>query len=479
MGLEDKFRIDVAAGHKMAASIDREPKLCNVLDVRPKSVFGEADTSAINRFRNLVYVFRKAYKLRDNDIQLEGYKTQISKSQRFPSVDFDLCRHVFELLSARQDFGAFISGLKPNEFKNLFTDDNIESSVKSFNERSDLAFFKLTDKFVNKLMNWVAEGGGPGSDQYIARLLNLKRELTRERFLLDPVGISDDDWKLHTHRDPLLWSKLNYSAEHVMVNQVNCCITGPYGKHRDASILYCLDPNVFAWMFHPLGEGFSSLLDPFGLGIFVRVKGRHFSKKKNKDYLVFEGFPANQEHYWRLKNSGLSMPDLVYKCGLQLANELKISKMFINTCHSNHTQPSVDDTVSELIKMTGHQDAWTDKEGLIKDPLTKGDLASLEVGNKQFLYTHFLQKPRLDRYLVEKLRKQDNWSGESVFDTWYDWNKFIMDTYDSWPPEFKARHPYTKSVAKRGRDPQWNLGIGYCKGFEVDVEKECERLGIS
>jgi len=476
MGLEDKTRIDVETGHNMALSLDRNLKLQGWVIVGQKRAYGEIDTSAFRKFKNLVHVLRKACRIGDNRIQLEGYKTYVNKSQRFPEEDFDMCQQAFEMTEARQDFKDFISGLEPNEFRDIFAESNIESSIKSFNTRMDLNFCKSADIFLNKLMCWTQARKSPGSDLFFEKVHYLRIELLREQYLRNPGGLSDDDWEYYKKMDPVLDFKLNYSAKHVMVNQVNCCITGPSGKHRDASILYWLDENVFSWTLHPIRSARMSVLDPFGLAIFVKAKGRHFSSQKEEDYLVFEGFPANQEHYWRLKKLGVSLPRLVYDCGLWLARELKISKMFINASHSNNTQQSVDDTVREMISIAEHQESWSDKEGLISDPLTKDVLASLEIGNKQFVYTHFLRKPCLDINLVGKLRRRDNWLGESVFDTWYDWNKFIMDTYDSWLPESKALHPYAESVAKRGKDPQWNLGVGYCNGFEVDVKTEYKRL---
>ncbi len=298
----------------------------------------------------------------------------------------------------------------------------------------------------------------------------------------------------------------SHSPEETMLfNEVNCCITGPTGKWRDASIIYSLDSSVKVWNFDTehfvqMGMGAMPLGSPFGLALFIETEGHHSSNPEliNK-YLVIEGFPVNKKYYDRIKELEMvlvqdasylplkikkhSLASFVYVLGLLTAKRRNIPKLFVNAEHSGR-QESVEDTVGEIAEFIGFKrnDAWKyDRHGkfeMLKCPLA-GDFAQIAVGNRQFEYTHFLQKRPLPRELVEEIRRDPDWNGESVFDTWYGWNKFIMDTYPNWSEEMKKAHPHAESVSKRGKDPQWNLGIGYCKGFEVDVKKECERLGIS
>ncbi len=296
---------------------------------------------------------------------------------------------------------------------------------------------------------------------------------------------------------------LNPCGLELLINNVDCCIVGPFGKSKEASILYLLDPDVHMIRFTP-GEY------AVGLAIFAKVEGYHASSPdESTTYLLLEGCPINQNYYScvdkvNLKNpesgkgtsplnirNGLSMPQLVYVLGLKTAKDLKIPKLFINAEHTGR-QKSVEDVVLEAaranVKEAGR---WSLKDGkfiLRKDPLTGGNFAHIVAGNRCFEYTHFLQKKPLSPALVSELQNDPSWNGEGYFDTWYGWNKFIGKTYADWSPELKQAHPYAGSVWERAKsrldqglhpESYWNLGIGYCKGFEVDVEKECERLGIS
>ncbi len=323
------------------------------------------------------------------------------------------------------------------------------------------------------------------------------------------------------------------SDRNYLDNMVDCCIT--HGKAWEAIILYSVDPAVHIWSAHMRMNdlSFNRIAEPLGISIMIEGAGHTSSEPQNeKRYLILEGFPANQDYYeliktlknpqkpyggkvlskaeeymaeieslmsprwqsasqygekhafWQVSSPPLSLPEAMYVMALKTAQRFKIPYLFVNASHSGR-QKSVEDLVrsaasmsslprGEVWKMSRHREFE-----LLKDSQTNSPLASFEIDGQKFEYTHFLQKPQLKGSLVQTLRSDSSWSGEGYFDTWYGWNKFIMDTYPKWSEELKKQHPYAEFVAKRGKDPQWNLGIGYCKGFEVDVEKECKRLGIS
>jgi hypothetical protein len=332
-------------------------------------------------------------------------------------------------------------------------------------------------------------------DNYVSQFMHTSSDFPRDK----------EKFLQGSFLGPYITISSHCPEETMLFNEVNCCITGPTGKWRDASIIYKLDPSVKVWNFDTphiaqMGPCNLHVGSPFGLALFIKTAGYHSSNPEViNSYLVIEGFPVNRHYYDRIEELEMvlvrdasylplnikkhSLPSFVYVLGLITAKHHNIPKLFINTEHSGR-QESVEDTVGQIAEFVGFKrnDVWKyDKHGkfdMLKDPLT-GDFSRIDVGNQRFEYTHLLQKNQLPRQLVEKIRRDPMWSGESVFDTWYGWNKFIMDTYEKWSPQLKKEHPYSESVAKRGKDPQWNLGIGYCKGFEVDVEKECKRLGIS
>jgi len=303
---------------------------------------------------------------------------------------------------------------------------------------------------------------------------------------------------------------LNSSVKDMLAfNKIDCCVAGTEGKSRDAPIIYFLDPAVHILGFKK-GVRQDGTFSPSGIGIFTEAGGYHVANQTEKyRYLVLEGFPANTEWYLSfdcinpqsltfegirdLKIKSLSVADFVYVLGLITAHMLHIPKIFINTEHSGGMR-SVDDVVhAAAIQASLPQESWeidrNKKLKLLKDPYTKGSfqvlrdpvsgMIILDTGQNTFEYTHVFKKPQLSNDLIQKIRYNEEWNGEGFFDTFYAWNKFIMETYPKWSSELKKIHPYAENVWRHGKDPQWNLGIGYCKGFEVDVEKECKRLGIS
>ncbi len=371
--------------------------------------------------------------------------------------------------------------------------DKFRRKVHDFNHRLDSKLYPDACDYLQKLIDVID--------------IDIKHEMSEPFQPLKPVLRSlicrlEEELEANQKEGvPFTYSNVNTylnSGAHLPANKMDCCIAGPSGKSREASFLYFLDPSVHTWDFQGSQRGWSHSQ---GLAIFVEATGRHCSKSEPEEYLVLEGFPANQEFYSgieKLNSRGsvylmskegcidfpeeLTLPKLVYLLGILTAGVLGKSKLFINTEHKG-AQKSVEYAVREAARSSNLRgDCWDFSRHaefrLTNDPVS-GHFQTIQCGDAKFEYTHVLEKPQLSADIVAQIRKNPDWNGEGFFDTWYGWNRFIMDTYDSWSPEEKARHPYAESVAKRGKDPQWNSGIGYCKGFEVDVKKECERLGIS
>lgn len=286
-------------------------------------------------------------------------------------------------------------------------------------------------------------------------------------------------------------------AEGILINSIGACISGPAGKSREAAILHYLDDAVHLWTINASPASVEGKRQyAIGLGIFVEATGGHHSNPGAKEkYLVLEGFVANPDYYSEIAfikpdkydDAGfppiehLSLPNLMYMCGLATARFLGIKRLFINTEHTGKSR-SVEEVVHTAAIEAGlSTDVWRFRKGgfkLVADQYTCSDFAQVKAADSTFEYTHYLEKAPLSPELVKQLRRDSNWNGEEFFDTFYGWNKFIMETYSNWTEELKKQYPYAESVWKRGKDSQWNLGIGYCKGFEVDVKNECDRLGI-
>jgi hypothetical protein len=537
-------RIIPEKGFDIAQSMDRSPKLDCLLsvDASPDPSLGSRETQklAVERIKNLIRVAQKVYRTGNRELQLKGYSRQMTESPHFSPEDLDLCLPAVQIFANNGAFGKLVENFNHETLYKMFAEDNIEKLMGDFNRRDAGSFGKdsygVTSSFLHSVMRWASEHAraDPAFGLFSHRLNMLSRELYhnlkghvyQDVILEKPangVGLltSTDSSPL----PELLVARLNNSAEKVMVNNVDCCITGPYGEHRAASMLYWLDKSVFTWEMYAIGEkqDVSVNSDPFGLGIFVKTIGKHSQNCYENDYLVLEGFPAKLEQYAHIgllkpitgenmsgeyKESGfnipkpnvslpqnlMTLPELMYVLGLVTARKLKIPKLFINTGHSNRTQRSVQDSVKEIIRITGNESAWDEeKKCLDRDPLTNEPFASFNVGEKKFQYTHFLRKKPLDSSIVGKIQYEDesgysSWRGEGFFDTWYWWNHFIGNTYQNWSEAQCAKHPYAERVWRRKNvrrthelhpESYWNEGIGYCKGVEVDVEKECKRLGIS
>ncbi len=384
----------------------------------------------------------------------------------------------------------------PDRMPDLKADEN-----EWFQELAERLAEKIS-LHLNSISNFV--------DKFYQELDTLKKELSIEKNQLN-VNITDGQLVG-------LSARRNDSVKSVTDNQVGCCITGSAGISRDATIISWLDPAVHLWEFRTFNDNYSRDLpeifkEVFGLALLIETEGNHVSAPHDpQKYLVFEGLIANQNYYARIgklrfhqhdgkieregvhakgKEVQVSFPNFVYNLALRTAKELGIKKLFINTEHSGR-QFSVEDFAREVAQeYIEHRGIWGFKGRKFKlkrDTVSRSSFAQFadsngqiiyDKGGKPFEYTHFLRKPSLSGSIVQAIERDASWSGEEYFDTWYGWNKFIMETYPKWSEELRKQHPYAESVAKRGKDPQWNLGIGYCKGFEVDVEMECKRLGMS
>jgi len=460
--------------------------VCMVCDAESPS---HPDDS-LDCYKNLVHLLKRIMNTNGEPDRLQTLYRIYSEKKEFPKKHSDLYIKILNL--------ALLPGIGPKLVKVLPENFVFKTSKKEIMQdlqRHDSRFcYGATHEMSESaeiILSAIMDDLG---EKCKADFRNVSDEVRSALKALE--GEIDDDYLRRFPYFILRARDARFPAETALLNDVGCCITGTDGKWREASIIYDIDKAVKLWKIGPTEESFK----PFALGIFVETEGYHVSNPDDrKKYLVFEGFPANQAYYDQIHKVTMilsthnsefisyekefSLSELGYMIGLIAAKKSNIPKLFVNTEHSGR-QDSVEKTVGEIAQSAGlaRGTVWKyDRHGrfkLLMDPYTGGEFLN-KVGNQQFEHTHFLKKPQLDSDIVEKLRKDPEWGGESVFDTFYDWNKFIMETHPQWSEELKKQHPYAESVLRRGKDPQWNLGIGYCKGFEVDVEKECERLGIS
>ncbi len=510
---EDNGRVSRRFGYWLAHKSKQKSKAAVIFSVQkrpPNSNSPKEDPIELEyfvRFQFLLHAIRQIHNTGGNRDRLENLKQLYAanriKNASFNSEDLGLLLPLIEFLSMDGAYEKFYSKLKGVEsqfikcwqFDHQF--DRREAGNLLEEERS-LAFgyaashVDLIRKTVEDVALQINVSNGK------AKLIE---NLVEEYYLLMRALLQTDV------SNKKVFSKLRVNMNYAEIaedNNVNCCITGPKGSSKEASTIYALDDAVHYWSFMS-SKGMIVASPSFGLAIFVEAMGNHVSSGKLERYLVCEGFAMNQEYYklidkvdnpenWRTDTSVIdfqnvqkpySLPKLVYVLGLMTAKFLKIPKFFVNACHSG-IQKSAEDVVrvaAEECGLSGEKWDWDARHGefkLLKDPYAGKDFARIDVpvGEevKRFEYTHFLKKQPLPESLINTIKIDSQWNGEGFFDTWYHWNKFIMDTYDGWSPEERARHPYAEAVAKRGKDPQWNLGIGYCKGFEVDVEKAWEDL---
>jgi len=510
----DNFgRINCFKGLQLASEQPKEPIFYSwfaVDKIKPR-------THALEVFANLAHVLRMLMR-KDMPERVDGIrkyvKTHLPNDLDFYmlAIDaFENCRHVLD---------SFFSMEAPKEFVDLFDGfygRKLKQRVQEWERKVDRFAYTFAIKFADDLEHVLFEKREEFKegrerrarlrlDSKMSELIfELNGELRKlesgspgpyEAYLHDALGLEKYEGTPSAPDNlATLIAHMNYNYEDAIINKVNCCITGPDGKSRDASIIYCLDSAVHFGLFSASSK-LEAVPEVFGMAIFVKAKGHHYSKPGDpEDYLVLEGFPANHEYYGKIGKllccgpyvegqlEPLTLPQLVYRIALETASQMHIPKIFININHPDR-QESVADVICEAAQSIGLQksDIWKfDKQRfkLLKDQNTLGPLQKIAFGEQFFEYTHFLEKTPLSPEIVNEVRRGDAWNGEGFFDTWYDWNKFIMETHPQWSDELKSKHPYAKAIYDRGKDPQWNLGIGYCKGFEVDVEKECKRLGIN
>ncbi len=452
---------------------------------------------ALDRFKGLVYLLYRLRATHGNQEYVSRLRQEFLENKisnfNFSSEDFAFYLPIIELYSQTKIRDKFAKHIVPKGLASF-----VDGRYDEFIRQTSPAWYTYAGHYLEQLIEHTMQFAPKdfhllvdtttevlsGLDNLCAALLNELQDIEK----MDISGFAPIDG---------LKVESNISDRRVLENHIDCCITGPKGGARDASVLYRIDPSVDVFHFSPSGMMGDTL--PFGMAILSKAKGWHVSDRKKKEYLVLEGFPANQKYcarmgdfkhrerlYGEYTGHEFSLYQFVYMLALWRANFLGIPQLFINVEHSPGAQPSVGYAIREAASFANiPQSIWEfdrhpRKFSLLKDPYTNGgDFEYIDCTNKRLEYTHFLQKPRLSSKLISRFRNDQNWHGEVFFDTWYAWNEFIMATYPEWSDKLKADHPYAEAVWRRGKDPQWNLGIGYCKGFEVDVAKECKRLGIS
>ncbi len=583
---DDKVNLDY--GWTRALQFDRRPKLNFVGGIGTdfeQELYGLSDRDrhpkkyAIESIKNLMRVAQKVYRTSDRT-QIDAYARQMRESSHFSPEDLNLCIPALAIFSKHNNLEKLVNGLR-GDLKKMFVENDIKKIMREFNRRdgvfSESSSMSVARSFLYGVMFWMNYYVRYDTKSHAefnllaARLNMLGRELCygagydfHQDALLVPAftnGVRFFASTQQTQHSDILVAQLNNSPEKIMTNDVDCCITGPNGKHRTATMLYWLDPAVYTWEFYALNVSDESVDKnlPFGLGIFFKAEGHHCSKKKSQDYLVLEGFPANVyktchinqlngvkpekykkvqksfpdvswnvalpnpiaerlrlterfspadyqilrkfshfgPEYTLLPHTPRSLPELIYALGLVTAKSLGIPKLFINTEHSERTQYSVRHSLNEIMRFTGNGEIWNeDTHQLMKDPLTAdGSFASFDAHArvyggkekvKQFKYTHFLKKSPFPPELVAKIAgASGKWNGEGLFDTFFPWAKFVGSAYRTWPTReedfdpraWMSEHSQDYFKDKHGQlEPCWSLGIGYCRGIEVDVQDEWEAL---
>ncbi len=507
---------------------------------------------AIESVKNLIRVAQKVYRT-SKQTQIDAYARQMRDSSNFSPEDLNLC---IPALTIFNKYKKLENGEHKNleklvdrfddDIKKMFVESDIKKIMRDFNRRSDWtwgdhAFLGTARYFLHELMLWMSNYVRSDPElrseyELLSPRLNM---LSRELWYGLGYDVYQDSISVHsgttlplirstqrTRPADTLVARLNNSPKKIMANEVDCCITGPNGKHRAATMLYWLDPAVYTWEFYAFSESDEAVDQtlPFGLGIFFKAEGHHSSKKDSQEYLVLEGFPANVYRYghitwiseegsatckklqklisdapWNvaLPATPHSLPELVYVLGLVTAKSLGIPKLFINVEHSERTQYSVRHSLNEIMRFTGNDEVWdADAQKMMKDPLTAdGSFAAFEARTKvyggiektkKFNYTHFLKKPSFPPELIPKIvGKSGKWNGEGLFDTHFPWARFVGSAYRTWPAREEDFDPHAwlgeRSLDyfkdKHGQlEPCWNLGIGYCRGIEVDVQDELDAL---
>jgi hypothetical protein len=525
-------RIDYEAGFRLALEHEKQPTVIADFYSKPKNI---SENFCLLHFKRISRLVRRAQAALKNKGSLEDltklYLGNKMHEGRYTSEDLEeLYIPLLELVAEHPAVLEKISS-HPVVKAGALQGKELKRWMKSFEKRTDAELYSQAQDFMLSLKNTINEfdNSGLANKLYKNLLLSaaslflglgLENRLLRsggsdasvnyyESTIKDLVcrimpveegakrksGLQSNSPK-HT-----LHARLNNSPRSAMINLVDCCITGPFGKYRDASALYWLDNAVHLLEFY-IDPSENDDNFPFGIAIFFEAEGRHHTKSNDNKYLVLEGFITNQNEHrgiqeirqefvnffgetrqLSLPSKWMSIPQAVYYSGLYIAHMLGKEKLFINTQHGPNSQRSVEATVlSAAQKSKLPSELWNFKRGkfeLLGDCSGKFSYIADKKGNL-FEYTHHLRKEhQFDSELVKRLRRKPEWNGEILSDALHDWNKYIMETHSDWPESLQNEHPYARAVYERGTSPSWNLGIGYCKGFEVDVKSECEKNKIT
>jgi len=457
---------------------------------------------ALTCFKNLIQVLHEIKRTHGLSENLRSVEHLIS---RFPDSDQNLYRNLTNYLTNNGNYSKFFTEKNENDLKwslnsnvprNYFKEwlSKFQKAVDKDEYSTSWRYMSLLDRIM---------GGLPESGNVKSQLSTLFQDLFHESYMHKSTDITKG------LVDKLgIW--LNPEPHYVLDSKLNCCFN--QGDSRKALLTYILDDAVNLLCTSAIGSVSWQVDLSFGMGIFVVADGYPTATMESSRYLVLEGFPANDKYYkhiqefkkWERPNYGGTppsprgawpLPHLVYCLALSTAKLLDIPKLFVNTEHSGR-QRSVENVVFEAARESKlSADCWEAAGNksfkFLRDPLKKEGCFDVlidpgkgkiiyDTEGKPFEYTHFLKKPKFSSGLRKHLNKlKVPCDSLGYFDTWYKWNRFSMDTYKSWSPELCSQHPYATGAYLRGKNPCWNAGIGYCKGFEVDVKKECKRLGIS
>jgi len=276
-----------------------------------------------------------------------------------------------------------------------------------------------------------------------------------------------------THTNILEIGCNKYPIDNVVnrLGEEGLCIFGNE-KARDASLLYNLDKSVDLLAINALNEK-KNYIDTVGMTVLAEAK----SLENNKKVLVVDAFDAVLDKFEYGPPERLFIS--IYAGILGLAQNRHIDTIFVNASHSNkRTMPL--DFMEFLAKQAfgenseGGEWKWEREQKSVKFKLLQGvSREPRKEGLPCLEHTHYLEKEPLKENKELGIGPHT----EMYFETWFRWNKHILDTYEKWPEEMRQRFPYTAEKMKDElKHPQWNLGRGYAYGFEIDVKKEIERL---
>lgn len=226
--------------------------------------------------------------------------------------------------------------------------------------------------------------------------------------------------------------ELNKDIFKEISDRTNVCVFGPSGSYKEASLLYSVDDSIDLLSINAYRK--EAFVDTIGKAILVDAEGGSETGEK-KRYLVVDGIVGEHlNNIVREGDRGLDWRPSLFLKILMHARDKAIPYLFVNTEHSG-IQTEAEDFVSFIAEYAFERSVKIDKD------------SGLE-------YTHWLEKKPLPKKLIKEIRLNKDYNGEQYLDTWYQYNKQILG---------KER-------------PQWNLGHGYCKGIELNVEQELELI---